>query len=116
VADELSSGELVPKCKEALERINRILEELEKPINMPSKEQVLEQLERMFSELEEGKIIYSPSVRNRFEIDSIADKKKSGMQKAEMKETLRKLPSLIVPIPAHYVKEGYGSSPKIFEE
>jgi len=73
MADELSSGQLAlpDQCNEALERINRILEELEKPRNRPSKEQVLEQLERMFSELEEGKIIYSPSVRDRFEIEDL---------------------------------------------
>jgi hypothetical protein len=63
MTDALSSGQFIPdQCKEVLERINRILEELEKPRNRPSKEQILEQLERMFSELEEGKIIYSPSI------------------------------------------------------
>lgn len=73
MVDELSSGQLAlpDQCSEALERINRILEELEEPRNRPSKEQVLEQLERMFNELEEGKIIYSPSVRNRFEIGDL---------------------------------------------
>ncbi len=71
MVDELSSGQLPDKCSETLERINRILEELEEPRNRPSKKQVLEQLERMFIELEEGKIIYSPSVRNSFEIGDL---------------------------------------------
>lgn len=66
--EEIRKLTLPDQFSEALERINRILEELEEPRNRPSKEQVLEQLERMFNELEEGKIIYAPSVRNRFEI------------------------------------------------
>ncbi len=54
-----------------IKKIEQLLKELEKPRNKPSKEQVLEQLERMFSELEEGKITYSPSVRDRFEIEDL---------------------------------------------
>ncbi len=73
MSDELSLGQstLPDQCSEVLERINQILEELEKPRNRPSKEQVFEQLERMFNELEEGKITYSPSVRNRFQIGDL---------------------------------------------
>jgi hypothetical protein len=70
VSDKLSPGQstIPDQCSEVLERINQILEELEKPRNRPNKEQVFEQLERMFNALEEGKRIYSPSVRNSFQI------------------------------------------------
>lgn len=69
---KLSTKELdvLDRFNEALRQVYKDFEKLDQlSREKPSKEQIIKRLEQMFSELEEGKIILSPSIRERFEME-----------------------------------------------